>query len=69
MTEFVDDAIRKTVEEERNRLVHGKFDVFYGPIEDNQGVVRVGVGESMTDDALLNRFDWFVKGVVDGVNP
>lgn len=69
MTEFVDDTIRKTVEEERNRLVHGKFDVFYGPIEDNQGVVRVGVGESMTDDALLNRFDWFVKGVVDGVYP
>ena len=69
MTEFVDDSIRKAVEEERNRLVHGKFDVFYGPIEDNHGVVRVGIGESMTDDALLNRFDWFVKGVVDGVGP
>ncbi len=69
MTEYVDDATRTVVEEERNRLVHGKFDVFYGPIEDNQGVVRVGAGESMTDDAMLNRFDWFVKGVVDGVNP
>ena len=69
MTEHVDDSIRAAVEEEKNRLIHGKFDVFYGPIVDNHGVVRVGEGESMTDDAMLNRFDWFVKGVVDGVNP
>ena len=69
MTEFVEDTIRAVVEEEKDRLIHGKFDVFYGPIEDNQGVLRIGAGESMTDDAMLNRFDWFVKGVVDGVNP
>ena len=69
MTEHVDETIRAVVEEERNRIVHGKFDVFYGPIEDNHGVVRVSTGESMTDDAMLKRFDWFVKGVVDGVKP
>lgn len=69
MTDNVEDSIRVVVEEEKNRLIHGRFDVFYGPIVDNHGVVRVGEGESMTDDAMLNRFDWFVKGVVDGVNP
>lgn len=69
MTRNVDASIRQAVEDERIRLTQGKFDVFYGPIEDNQGKIRVGEGESMTDDAMLNRFDWYVKGVVDGINP
>lgn len=69
LTRNVDDTTRQVVEDEKLRLTQGKFDVFYGPIVDNQGNVRVGEGESMTDDVMLNRFDWFVKGVVDGINP
>ena len=69
MTRNVDASIRQVVEDEKNRLTRGKFDVFYGPIEDNHGVIRVGEGESMTDDEMLNRFDWYGKGVVDGINP
>jgi basic membrane protein A len=69
MTRNVEASIRQIVEEEKIHLTQGKFDVFYGPIEDNQGEIRVGEGESMTDDEMLNRFDWFVKGVVDGTNP
>lgn len=69
LTRNVEDPIRQVVEEEKLRLLQGKFDVFYGPIVDNHGEVRVGEGESMTDDAMLHRFDWFVEGVVDGINP
>ena len=69
LTRNVEDSIRQVVEDEKLRLLQGKFDVFYGPITDNHGEVRVGEGESMTDDAMLNRFDWFVEGVVDGINP
>ena len=69
LTRNVDDTTRQVVEDEKLRLTQGKFDVFYGPIVDNQGNVRVGEGESMTDDVMLNRFDWFVKGVVDGIDP
>lgn len=69
MTRNVEDTIRQVVEVEKLRLIQGKFDVFYGPIVDNQGNVRVGEGESMTDDVMLNRFDWYVKGVVDGIDP
>ena len=69
LTHNVEDSIRQVVEDEKTRLTRGKFDVFYGPIEDNHGNIRVGEGESMTDDAMLNRFDWYVKGVVDGINP
>jgi basic membrane protein A len=69
LTKNVEDTIRQVVEVEKHRLTQGKFDVFYGPIEDNQGNIRVGEGESMTDDAMLNQFDWYVKGVIDGIKP
>ena len=69
MTRNVEDSVRQVVEDEKLRLTQGKFDVFYGPIVDNHGNIRVGEGESMTDEAMLNRFDWFVKGVVEGINP
>ena len=69
LTKNVEDTIRQVVEVEKLRLTQGKFDVFYGPIEDNQGNIRVGEGESMTDDAMLNQFDWYVKGVNDGIKP
>ncbi len=39
------------------------FDVFYGKIADDKGVVRVDTGESMSDREMLNGFDWFVEGV------
>ena len=41
------------------------MDVFYGPIYDNQGQLRVEEGESMTDNAMLNEFDWYVEGVIN----
>ena len=69
LTRNVEDSIRQVVEDEKLRLIQGKFDVFYGPIVDNHGNIRVGEGESMTDDAMLNRFDWYVTGVIDGIKP
>lgn len=45
-------------------LKNGTFDVFWGPIKDNQGNLRITEGESMSDDVMLNEFDWYVEGVV-----
>lgn len=45
------------------RFQNGLFDVFYGEIYDNKGVLRVSKGESMPDEVLLNNFDWYVMGV------
>jgi basic membrane protein A len=45
------------------RLVSREMDVFYGPIRDNQGNMRVEAGEAMSDQALLTKFDWYVEGV------
>ena len=35
--------------------------IFY----DNEGNLRVEEGECMTDNAMLNEFDWYVEGVVN----
>ncbi len=64
LTGNVKPEIAEKVEEERSRLMSGTFDVFYGPITDNEGNVRVKEGQSMTDDSLLNDFFWYVEGVV-----
>jgi len=58
------DGILEAVDAERDRFRSGTFDVFYGPIYDNEGNIRIAEGESMTDDAMLNSFDWYVEGVV-----
>ncbi len=52
------------VEKERQRMIDGTFDVFYGPLYDNEGNLRVAEGESMTDESMLNAFDWYVDGVI-----
>ena len=69
MTEHVDSHIRNLVQKEKVRFTNSLFDVFQGPIIDNRGFVRVEKGESMTDDDLLNHFNWYVKGVIDGFKP
>ncbi len=37
--------------------------IFKGPIRDTQGVLRVGEGEVLRDEALIYNMDWFVEGV------
>ena len=60
----VKDGVAEAVEAEKERLRNGTFDVFYGPITDADGIPRVEAGASMTDDAMLNEFDWYVEGVI-----
>lgn len=52
------------IERKREQLESGIVDVFYGPIKDNEGILRIAEGESMSDEAMLNSFDWYVEGVV-----
>lgn len=63
LTDNVKPGIEEKVREEEKRLQSGSYDVFYGPITDSDGMVRVAEGESMTDDVMLNSFTWYVEGV------
>lgn len=65
LSELTDNAAPGTaeaVEKAKKRFEDRSFDVFYGPIVDNNGVLRVPEGESMSDE-MMNRFDWYVEGV------
>lgn len=64
LTENVAPGIAEAVEAQMELLKSGSVDVFYGPIWDNEGELRIGEGESMPDSAMLNSFDWYVEGVV-----
>lgn len=57
-------GIDEKVTEALKKMSEGTFDVFYGPINDNNGNSRVFDGESMSDDVMLNSFDWYVEGVI-----
>lgn len=46
----------------------GAWDVFTGPINDQDGVERVAAGETMEDGPMLG-MDWFVEGVVGDASP
>ena len=62
-TDNVKSGIEETVAVERWKLESGIWDVFYGPIKDQSGKIRVNEGESMTDQSMLSEFDWYVEGV------
>jgi len=62
-TDHVDERTKAAVRNADERLRSREFDVFYGPIKDNAGNLRIEAGESMSDDEMLNGFDWYVEGV------
>lgn len=67
MTKNVSDSVQHLVETEKAYLRNGGIDIFYGPIIDNKGIIRVNKGEYLPDNILINNLDWFVDGVVDGL--
>ena len=63
LTDNVKEGIEEVVAEKRGMLDEGTFDVFYGPVVDTEGNLRIQEGENMPDEAMLNSFDWYVEGV------
>lgn len=67
-TSHVDAGAMAAVQAVEGKIRDRTFDVFYGPINDNEGHIRVPEGESMSDDEMLNGFYWYVEGVtVEGI--
>ncbi len=64
LTGNVKPGVQEKVDEVFGRFQSGRFDVFYGPVEDQEGNTRIAVGESMSDSLMLNHFDWYVEGVM-----
>ena len=54
---------KEMVEEAAGLFKSRSFDVFYGPVMDNNGALKVPEGESMSDE-MLNSIEWYVEGVI-----
>jgi len=61
--ETEDESILKEIEQAKKELSEGNR-VFSGVIYDNTGVLQCDEGESISDEILLEKMDWFVDGVV-----
>jgi basic membrane protein A len=59
----VPDDAKALIEQKKQEIISGTFDVFVGPIKDNTGELRVPDGTTMTDEEKL-AFDWLVEGAV-----
>ncbi len=67
LTDNVKEGIDEKVSEEEDALLSLKSDVFFGPLYDSDGNLRVGEMESMPDKDIYDNFDWYVPGVqIDG---
>lgn len=59
--------VKELIEKKKQEILAGTFDVFQGPIVDQDGKVRFEQGKKMTDEEILGT-TWFVKGI-KGVIP
>ena len=60
---LVPDDVKSLVESEKEKIISGDWDVFCGPISDQEGNEIVAEGECMADGDMLG-MAWFVDGVV-----
>jgi basic membrane protein A len=58
----VTDEAELEIAEAQRRLIDG-YEVFSGVIYDNNGNLRCGENEVISDDVLLQQMDWFAEGV------
>lgn len=59
----VAEGTAELIEEEQTKIVNREFDVFEGPIYDNEGTLRVAEGEKLEKAYIAGQIDWLVKGV------
>ncbi|MBE5963855.1 MAG: BMP family ABC transporter substrate-binding protein [Lachnospira sp.] len=59
----VTDAEKAQIEQIKAEMLAGK-NVFSGIIYDTEGKMRCNEGESISDEILLGKLDWYVDGVV-----
>lgn len=63
LSPLVKPGTDRLVENAMERFKSRKWGVFYGPIYDQNGVLRVAMDEAMSDEEILQKFDWFVQGI------
>ncbi|MDR1132989.1 MAG: BMP family ABC transporter substrate-binding protein [Synergistaceae bacterium] len=58
----VPDGVKALVESEKQRILSGEWDVFYGPLKDQNGEIKVAEGSKLSDEEMLS-LTWYVEGI------
>ncbi|MTI81789.1 MAG: BMP family ABC transporter substrate-binding protein [Firmicutes bacterium] len=64
--DMVPEETKELVEAKKQEIINGEWDVFTGPIKDQNGDVKVAEGEKLTDKQMLE-MEWFVEGVLGNI--
>ena len=62
LSENAPEKAQEIINQKKQQIIDGSYVVFKGPIKDQNGIVRVAKGVSMTDQEMLS-MSWFVQGV------
>ena len=60
---MVTDEAKQAVEAAKQKIMSGELKVFAGPIEDNEGKVRVPAGAELSSEDAATKMNWLVAGV------
>lgn len=63
---MVPSEVQQLVREKEDMIVNRSWDVFTGPIYDQDGTLRVPAGQQMSDKELLE-FNWLVEGIIGSI--
>jgi len=58
----IPDDVKELVESAKEQILNGAFDVFKGPLVDQEGTLRVEEGRVLTLEEILE-MNWFLKGI------
>ena len=60
----VSDDVQALIEQRREEIIDGTFEIFAGPIYDNQGNLVIAEGETVPWDERTLCCDWLIEGVI-----
>ncbi len=59
---LVPEDVKKLIESEKKSIIESDYNIFTGPLKDQEGKERVKEGQELSKEDLL-QMDWFVEGV------
>ena len=63
----VPEDVKKLVEDKKQEVKEGNLEIYFGPVRDQKGRLRISDGQKMSD-MERKTMDWFVEGI-DGTIP
>lgn len=59
------DEMQKAVDEAKDKILNGGFNVFDGVIETNEGTTVGKEGSTLSDAEITGKINWYYKNVVE----